>query len=137
MPRLEWALACQRVLTDRDTNSISYIEAVEELTLPNIPYLFPPVFISTLWRRDTSHEPIRFRITVVSPSGESLADFSPDVREENPALRHRVNVLFGGFSVRETGGHKVLIEQNVAEAWQTAGEFIIDIRLAGGGELGA
>lgn len=130
MPNLQWALICQRVITDRDSNSVSYIEAVEELTLPALPFPFPPVYVCTLWRRTAPAEPIRFRILVVAPSGAELTQFSSDVQEERQALRHRVNVLFGGFTVADVGPHTISVEEYRDGDWRLAAQFFVDVQLA-------
>jgi hypothetical protein len=129
MAILQWALICQRVLTDRDSNSVSYIEAVEQLVTPQFPFPFPPVYISTLWRRQEEGEPIDFRLLFMGPSNQELTRFSPGPTQETQFRRHRINVLFGGFTVQEPGQHVLVVEQLVDGSWRSEARLIVDVEL--------
>ena len=130
MADLIWAIACQRVLTDKETNSVTYVEAVEEFSVPRLPFPFFPVTVGTLWRREKAGENLVTRFSVRSPGGEKLIDVEPKV-SDNTSLRHRVNVVLGGFQMQETGRYEFVIEQKSGKKWKEMGRLPIEVTTKG------
>ena len=70
MATLVWAVTAQRIITDRDTNSVSYIDLVENFAVPVFPSQLPPFSIGTLWQRESGENSFTIRITFLSPNDD-------------------------------------------------------------------
>jgi hypothetical protein len=119
MPTLWRSLICLRVITDRVTNSASYIDAVEAFGVQRFPSPFPPLFVVTVWHRDKEGDVLLARLRVTSPLGKALFVFQ--LPEQVLATDvHRHNVGMGGFNLEEAGEHRVVVEQRVGGEWREA-----------------
>jgi len=127
MAKLLWALACQRVITDQESNSVSYIDAVEQLSVPKLPFQFPPFTVATLWKREKRGEKINMRLGVFGPDDKTIVDFEPEPGESETALRHRMNLTLGGLPITAAGQHRIEVQQKVKGKWRTEGELQIDV----------
>lgn len=75
MATLQWSLICRDVVVDKNTNNISYRDAIEELSIGNFPSPLPSMFlIATLWRRDDIgvSEVFEIRVAVYDEEGNEL-----------------------------------------------------------------
>jgi hypothetical protein len=130
MPKLLWALICQRVITDQITNSVSYIDVIEEFAVPEAPFPFPPFVVSSLWERESANDSMHVRIRIVGPDGQVVTSFNTEEPVLFPNLRHRINVTLGGGRVTKSGKHSVLIENKRGTKWQKAWEVPVHVRVA-------
>ena len=130
MPDLHWALLCQQAITDRTTNAISYLNAVEELTVESFPAQLPPITVSTIWRRKNwTGEPeegniaMRIRIT-----GTVKEEITSQVNQEFGSHdRYRINRGIGGIPVTEPGVVNFHIEHKDDDEWNE--RFRIPLRV--------
>jgi hypothetical protein len=130
MPILQWALICSRVITDTDTNSVSYIDAVEAFAVPSFPVPFPPVCVSTLWSRESEGDTLRVRVRLYDPSGKMIQSFEPNSPIPLVLKRHRLNVIFAGAPIDAPGEFQIVIEQQngkTAQAWKREHVLPIDV----------
>jgi len=127
MPILQWALICNRVITDKETNSVSYIDALEAFAVSSFPIPFPPVCVSTLWRRESEEDTLRVRIRIQDPAGQTIQSFEPDQPTPLPKKRHRLNVILGGAEIREPGEFVIIIEQHTGKRWRMEHSLPIDV----------
>lgn len=125
MAELRWALTCERVIIDRQTNAASYIDAVEELVVPQVPFPVPPFIVGTLWERRVAGEVVEVRVRFLDPSAEILTEI-PTRLEDPVAIRHRAN--FAVFvATRQAGRHDVVIEQKLDRGWREAARLPINV----------
>ena len=131
--RVTRAVLCRRVLTDQETNSVTLVDCVEELTPKRLPASLPSVVLATLWFRDDPAEPVDTavaRVRVVAPEGTVIVaqelpplDFMPGQR------RLRFNVDLRGVQVDAPGRHAVFVDVRDAdhESWSeaAAAEFVV------------
>lgn len=128
MPRLMWALLCERIITDAETNKVSYIDATEELVATELPMPLPDLFVGTVWSRTKLDEKVRMRVRLVSPTQEELVNF------EIPALemrheRHRINLNLRGVPMAAVGTYEVIVEQLARTKWHVASNIPLQISL--------
>jgi len=65
-----WNVICKDVITDQQTNSVSYLNCLEEVILPKIPLALPSFNIGTLWQnKSDAPEIIKVKIDIKTPSG--------------------------------------------------------------------
>src|SRR5437870_7877746 len=98
MPTLWRAILCQRVIVDSQTNSPSYIDAVEGFGVAVLPHPFLPIVVATVWRREQENETLLMRLRVRGPAGEDVFVYN---LQGYPiaATVHRFNIQIGGFNV--------------------------------------
>ncbi len=129
MAKLQWALTCQRVITDRETNTVSYIDAIEELSFTQLPFPFPPIYVATLWKRDVVGEAIDVRLSFRDTEGNEINQFTQHL-SDSTAIRHRLNVVIGGFTINKPGEYHVLVEQRVKRSWRLEADLGVNVSQA-------
>lgn len=130
MARLLWALTCQRVITDQDSNNVSYIDAIEQITVPGIPAVFAAqLCVSSLWMRDRDRELLVVRHRLVAPSGKEVSTFRSEPMEMSKP-RYRVNLVLGGFHIGEEGEYRFEIDAEVAGKWKTVSVLPVAVAIA-------
>jgi len=127
MAKLLWALACQRVIVDQQTNTASYIDVIEEMNTPEFPVDAPPFFLGTLWEREDDGESLEMRIRVKVPGGETVASFTPDPAPME-LLRYRFNILIEGLKVQQEGQCLLVVDQRKGDRWRRAGVVPIHVQ---------
>ncbi len=99
-----WTIMCRSSVIDRDENTVSLLEIVEQLAVgpsqsPRVPVVAFDVV--TLWYREAEQDPEGglARLEVVSPDGESqtVGEYPVNL-EEHRRLRYRTRMV--GFFVR-------------------------------------
>lgn len=132
MPKLIWAICCERPIVNEQTNNLSAVEIIEEILVPEIPINIPhQFFVVTLWQKETNYgtetEHFKFRTPLKSPKGKKLESKTEvEVVIDKDRLR-----AFGGFygmPVKQEGVHKILIELWANDKWRKVGEVSINIK---------
>lgn len=127
MPKLHWSLLCQQAIIDKNTNSASYLNTVEELGIESFPSQLPPITVATIWRKEeTENEEIRMRVRITGPlpepitfeANETFGDFK----------RYRINRGLGGIPVEESGTLNFHIEHYDEGEWNTRWRIPVGIR---------
>jgi len=117
MPKHLWSVPCQMVLTDQETNAVSYIGAIEGFMIPETPFPFPPIFVGTVWMRQSDDDAVEMRLRVLSPSNDILFTKAHPRKVFEDFFRYRINIRFGGFDMTEGGMHHVLVEHREEGNW--------------------
>jgi len=127
MATLVWALACRRLIIDGPTNLISYVDALDAIAVPTLPFVLPPFVVSTLWQRGDESE-LTMRVRFLAPDGKQLADMEADSLTFEPQHRRaRMNVMMVGVEVPEAGRYSIAIDGGGPEDWQEIHRFDMDI----------
>ena len=130
MAKLMWAITCGRVLTDKESNSVSYIGSIEALAAVKLPLPCPLFFIGTLWLREQSNEPLHSRFSMMDPDGKTIMEFKPDPKKlSEGSLRQRLNIQVGGMQLEKPGPYLIKIEQKLGNGWKTEQTIQIDITI--------
>lgn len=127
MPRLNWALICQQVVTAQETNLVSYLNAIEQISTQEFPAPFPRLTIASLWLRD-GDDRIAQRITVKNENGEVINEPDPIETEFGEFSRYRINQTIGGFEVSAPGDLTFVVECRQDDEWVEVWEFIVSIK---------
>jgi hypothetical protein len=137
MAQLMWALACARVLTDRESNTVTYIEAIEGISVPAPGFPCPLFFVGTDWKRTADTvAPVRVRVRILSPGGsEILGAQIPDFYFAEGARHHRINLQVGGFPLTESGEYYITGELFSGDTWVPAFHLPIDIEVPAQADL--
>jgi hypothetical protein len=127
MPSLHWGLLCQEVITDQETNAVSYIKGVEEFTIPGFPAQLPQITVSTIWWKEEDNDTIDMRIRISPPNDENEEVFEVS-HDFGGSQRFRVNRGLKGFPVTEPGLLEIYIEHRSEEGWDTCQRIPVVIK---------
>ena len=123
-----WSVICSIILTDRFTNSVSYIQCLEQISTKDLPQELPYLVIGSLWERDSeAKEHFKFRIVLEKPSGSKKTVFDDKTTMEKK--RHRLNVNLSGLEIEEPGRHIFHIDYNQGKRWKNAFKLPLQINL--------
>lgn len=111
-----WSVLCERVSTDRATNTLSLLTCLEELTVAEVPAAVPNATIGTLWFKESDGpEQLSIRFSVENPEG--LLTVLHEGQLEVTKQRQRANLAMANFTFKLTGVYffRVYQEQNTDE----------------------
>ena len=130
MIRNIWSIMCKDILTDQETNAVSYIQSLEEGMASVLPITISPVSIGTFWEKDSDKEEIfSVRIIFVYPSGVAKQLLqTKDLVFSRP--RQRLHFKMEGLNVTEFGRYEVRIDFMQNEQWYIACRLPLMIRKA-------
>lgn len=129
MPELVWALTCRTILTDAESNSVSYIEAIHGLAARKLPSRLPPVMLGTVWRSSKDGDRLRMRMRVEAPDGSELVAMEfPEVKFDHPY--QRLNVNMAGVEVSMVGDYSIVVERFTRRRWREEGRVPFNIAVA-------
>jgi hypothetical protein len=128
MPALIWALVCSRVIIDQQTNSISYIDAVDQFGVSDFPAEFPHLFLATLWGRGGDSEDLKVRIRMLAPDGKELISTEPPPIKM-PRPRHRLNMNLAGPVLSGPGRYEITIEEPAGAEWKCIAVLPVEVGL--------
>ena len=124
MPSYRWGVVCQQAITDKETNLVSYVNVVEQLTPPNYPAETPRFTVATLWDRDDEGEIFTVKVRAVDEHGSTLQEEKGEEIEFGDFERFRINRVMGGFEVVEPGRVRFQIDLlQEGETWETVGSL--------------
>lgn len=129
MSRHLWSVLCQSVITDIETNNVSYINAIEEITALQLPAPMLPLMVGTLWRQEMPKDSLEVRVRFFGPGGEQLAanTFGPQAFEKD---RWRLNFGFGGMQLKTPGEYSFSIEHKVGNEWREVSRLPLLVKVA-------
>lgn len=128
MIRNVWSVLCRDIITDQETNSVTYVRCIEEGSSSVMPVRIGPVFLGTLWEKTGDEaETARFRVMLVSPDKKSLL-----VLRTRPLVmdrpRHRLHFRVNGLDFTEFGVYMLLLEFSGNGQWKPGARLPILIR---------
>lgn len=125
MIRNVWTVLCRDIITDRESNAVSYLRCIEEGSASGLPARIGPVYLGTLWEKvDQAPVSIRFRVVTVSPGRKKLV-----VLQTKPIIlaerRHRLNFRLNFLVFEEFGIYSLALEFNRGDQWEAAAEISV------------
>lgn len=127
MAKLVWALLSQRVIIDAQTNLVSYIDALDAVTIEHFPLKAPPIFVSAIWQRDAEKR-LEMRVRVYSPEGKQLLEQEANPLEfESQHKRGRMTVAVAGFDIATPGRYEFGVETKDKGKWTEATRIPFDV----------
>jgi hypothetical protein len=116
-----WSVLCAHSIIDRETNNVSLIEVVEEVTvqapIPPGPEGKPPLLtitptIVTLWRREPEDQPTkgRGRMLILAPYQNKPKQISVYEIDLSEKLRLRLYGTLPGIPFRGPGTYRFVIQ---------------------------
>jgi hypothetical protein len=127
MAKLIWALLCRRIILDRETNLVSYVDALDGLSIVKFPAASPTVFVGTSWLRG-DEERLEMNVVIYGPDGSRL-----DAVEADPIVfepqhnRGRMNIVISSFPITSPGTYHLAIETKAKSKWQEVHRFPLNV----------
>lgn len=123
MVKLLWAVLCKTIITDQETQSVSYIQTVEAGNAVELPVDMPSLSLGTVWEcQGTANEEFSFRINFRSPSGDDETLLTADnisFEHSNGNDRLRINAVFEKIHIKQAGRHEFHVQLKEGEEWVT------------------
>jgi len=112
-----WTIACQNVLIDKHTNLASYINSFDQIGIPSLPYVFPPLIIASLWKREKKGEKFEIKVAVISPNDQVIKE---KVLSEFSFANsfHRSHIRVSPFDIEVAGEYKIQISLKTGNKWK-------------------
>ena len=128
MIRNIWSVLCRDIITDQESNTVSYIRCIEEGAAAKLPARIGPVLLGTLWEKtDKEPETVAFRVVLESPAKKQKV-----VLQSRPVVidrtRQRLQFRINALQLTEFGIYTLLVEFNREEKWETAARLPVLIR---------
>lgn len=129
MPKLVWAVTCKTILTDTESNSVSYVEAIHGLTARKLPSRLPKVMLGTVWKSSKDNDLLRMRLRVDAPDGSELVAMElPEHKFVHPY--QRLNVNLASLEVPEAGEYSIVVERFTRRRWSEEARVPFSIKMA-------
>ncbi|WP_291322636.1 hypothetical protein [Desulfonatronospira sp.] len=128
MIRNVWSVLCRDIITDQETNSVTYVRCIEEGSALEVPVRIGPIFLGTLWEKNSDEkESVQFRVILEMPdqSLRPILQTKPMVLERP---RHRLHFRINSLDITSFGLHYVLVEFNQEQNWRHAVRIPVFIR---------
>lgn len=128
MIRNVWAVLCRDIITDQESNSVTYLRCIEEGAAVRLPIQIGPVFLGTYWEKTgDGPETTAFRMTLVLPSQKSRTILQTrPVTMDRP--RHRLHFRLNALTLDEFGNYMIVLEFRQHDSWETAARLPVSIR---------
>ncbi len=118
-----WTILCERVSIDRETNLLSYLTCIEEISAKQFPATHQILSIGSIWHTDNpGNEVLKLKVTLTAPDSSEIDLIEPkDIIVEKE--RHRTNIVLQNLRFEKAGVYifKIKFKQN--NAWITASEI--------------
>jgi hypothetical protein len=128
MIRNIWTVLCRDIITDQESNSVSYMRCIEEGSASRLPVQIGPVYLGTLWEKQgTNPDTVQFRVVLVSPAQNSQAILqTKPMSLDRP--RHRLHFRLNSLELAEYGTYTILLECYASEKWLQVARLPVLIR---------
>ncbi len=128
MVRNIWSVLCRDIITDQESNAVSYIRCIEDGAAAKLPARIGPVFLGTLWEKTgTDPEAVAFRVVLESPGQKRQV-----VLQSRPVLidrpRQRLHFRLNTLYLTDYGYYVLSVEFSREEKWETAARLPVLIR---------
>jgi Family of unknown function (DUF6941) len=124
-----WSVLCERISVDQQTNLVSYLTCIEEITIAKLPAMHSLFALGSIWRTDHPGEDIlKIRLIQISPdrSKKTLIE-TDDFKLEKE--RHRTNLILNGIPFDQAGTYVFRIESQSEAIWKTEAEIPLKVTL--------
>jgi hypothetical protein len=115
---------------------MSFIQAIEGLSVPSVPASAPQMMVGTLWLRTGKESQVLSRIRILDPHSKVA-----HVVENNPASlsvpRSRTVTVIGGFPLNSAGVYSLVVESKKDGTWVQEASIPFEVSVVTPAELSA
>ena len=127
MAKLMWAVLCDRLIVDQQTNKATHVDLIQSLAPRQLPARLPRVILATTWKRDGIDEPLLIKVAVSAPTGTQTTLFEADPITFEDAQFWRANFNLEGLEISSPGEHTLRISTKRNQRWKK--EFDIPLTI--------
>ena len=120
-----WSLICQNIIVDRNTNSISYINCLEELTVPPLPVDFS--LSLGIFTHIDPIEVFKIRIRLKKPDG-TIKELIVTEDYKLKTKKNRINFILG-ITFDSSGEYHFLIDIKTDNVWESFNEIPLEVKV--------
>lgn len=140
MARHLFTVLCRNAVVDRERNSLSIFDVVEELhaetsappPAPGKIMGFPfEMVVVTVWVRDVEKKPekARYRLRLFAPDGAVRIDAPPQPINLEPSRLHRALARLEAFPYSGDGVYRFEIARQKGNSWEAVAEIPLPVKL--------
>ena len=125
-----WNVLCKRVIVDRQTNLVSYIDCINDLQARKLPAILPSLDLGTIWLiepQKSKQEKFMLRVRLFRPDGKSKTLFETPEKAFKDKKRERVNFHIRGISVEMVGVYRFTLEYKSGSKWISTKDLFLEI----------
>lgn len=142
MADLMWALICYKASLDKETNQVSLLDVLEELTLAGDPTstiaegekiaIAQHMEFATLWKRTEFEKPevgVAMKLEIIAPSGKTLVASAELPLRLDTARRYRGIIRMEGLPFEGFGFYQFrLLGKHGEENWQEVTSVPLELK---------
>ena len=117
---------CQSIITDKETNLVSYLNCIEQIKSPQFPIRLPFVSLGMLWQKTEEKSlTLKVRIKLLSPDNKekTIGEMKSDMN--NP--RQRQHIVMNGLPIECPGKYIFIVENYTSNKWKQATSVSLDV----------
>ncbi len=124
-----WSILCERIITDKETNLVSYLTIIEALTVSKLPINVPLLAFGSLWISDNEQNNIlELRLIMVNPD-KSKKEIITTEQVQFATRRFRANIILNNIVFNQSGTHRLQLERKNNGKWEHIVEIPFDINV--------
>ncbi len=122
MAKLLWGLLCERVIIDRETNTSSHIEVIEDISVESFPIILPRASLALMWRREGKDEEFQLRILVNWPGASEVITINTGKLAFEKPTNH-FNLTLANVKIEAEGELTFEVKQMINGKWKKVDKF--------------
>ena len=126
MAKIIWGILSARVIIDQETNTVSYIDVIENIAAPQFPVTLQRATLSLVWKSEKKGEELTFRIFLNWPGNTDDRVIEPDTQILNTPS-HRFNLVLNGIKIEKPGELSFAVKQLINDKWKPVFKFVCPI----------
>jgi len=138
--RLIWAVLCRHAIVEQETNTLSLMDVIEQITIefnespippPTKPAALPiPLELISLWQKGPDRGGGTFKVTLRTPQGSTSPGHATGTIEPGPAPRSRITTRIPNLPWRGEGEYAFVVQLSTKSAgWRTVADVPFWIKL--------
>jgi hypothetical protein len=126
-----WSILCQHIVTDKETNVVSYLIAIEEISIPISPTVVQ-IYLGTLWERigGDEEEKLAFRLSLARPQAKAAEQIIEEELAIEGVRRQRLNFQLQ-LKLTLPGTYSLLLEQRTNVRWKKVSRTPLVVNVSG------
>lgn len=139
--RLIWAVLCRHAIVEQDTNTLSLMDVIEQITIefnddfvpaPIEPNALPIALeLITLWQRGPDRSGGTFKIALRTPHGTTAPGHATGTIEQSPARRARITTRVPNLPWRGEGEYAFVVQFSSNGKWKTVADVPFLLKMKG------
>lgn len=118
MAKFVWGIFSGRAIVDQETNTVSYIDVIENVVADKFPAILQRGVLSLTWHTEEQGEELVFHIYLDWPGISENKLIEPGVQVMK-SISHRFNLVLNGIKIEKPGELSFTVKQLVNSKWKT------------------